>query len=50
MTKKSKQKFKYLENKKGFKDAKKKTFLAFNEANITIFSEGESPTLTFLDV
>ena len=29
---------------------KKKTFLAFNEANITIFPEGESPTLTFLDV
>ena len=49
MTTKSSQKRKYLENEKSFLDEKKNIFhnseMAFNEANNTIFLEGESPTL-----
>ena len=40
MTKKLRQKFKYLDNKKSFEDEFKR---AFSEANSTVFSEGESP-------
>ena len=47
MTKKLRQKFKYLDNKKSFEDEIKIIFhqfkRAFSEANSTVFSEGESP-------
>ena len=49
MTKKLRQTFKYLENDKSFYDEIKRIFhhfsWTFNEANKTIFLEGESPTL-----
>ena len=49
MTKKSRQKFKYLENEKSFYDEIKSIFhhcgRAITEANKKIFLEGESPTL-----
>ena len=49
MNKRLRQKFKYLENKKGFDDKIKSIFhhfqRAFIEANKIIFLEGESPTL-----
>ena len=49
MNKKSRQKVKYLENEKSFKDEIKSIFhhflKAFIEANKAIFLEGESRTL-----
>ena len=46
MTKKSRQKFKYLENEKSFSDAFFSSFLrAFIEANKTIFLDCRGPTL-----
>ena len=50
MIKKSRQKFKYLENEKSFQDEIKSIFHHFGraiiEANQKNFLEGESPTLT----
>ena len=49
MTKKSRQKFKYIENEKTFEDEIKSIFdqiwSGFIETNKTIFFEGESSTL-----
>ena len=50
MIKKSRQKFKYIENKKSFEDEIKSIFHYFGraiiEANQKDFLEGQSPTLT----
>ena len=50
MTKKSKQKFRYLEREKSFQNEIKSIFQhfkkAFTEVNKKCFLEGESPTLT----
>ena len=49
MTKKSKQKFKHLENRKSFQDEKKAFFIIYEGLSLKqikqIFLEGESPTL-----
>ena len=49
MTKKSKQKFKHLENRKSFQDEKKAFFIIYEGLLLKqikqIFLEGESPTL-----
>ena len=51
MTKKARQKFKYVQNEKRFSDEIKGIFHHFSrvfiEANKKIFLEGESSTLTF---